>query len=127
MFEAAYLGYVRNVQYLLKHGAKTDIKVKTMFDMDAIEATAFKNKVKVLFLFLKLKIITVQQLKQKADAIKEKHKIEIFNSDLIKQIQDFMKIYNRHVGFITAKRLQEETFYDDKVTSTKILAKIPGF
>jgi ankyrin repeat protein len=86
MLEAAYLGYVRNVQYLLKLGARTDLKSTNMFDMDAIEAAAFKNKVKVIFLFLKLKIVTVQQLKQKAELKRKLHKIELFNPELIKKI-----------------------------------------
>lgn len=38
-----------------------------------------------------------------------------------------MKVYDRHVGIIRAKQLQEETFYDDRVKATKIFAKIPGF
>lgn len=62
MFEAAYLGYVRNVQYLLKYGARCTDKVENMFNMDAIEACAFKSKVKVLFLFIKLKIVTIDEL-----------------------------------------------------------------
>jgi hypothetical protein len=38
-----------------------------------------------------------------------------------------MKVYNRHVGFMRAKRLQEETFYNEDVKTTKIFAKIPSF
>jgi len=62
LFEACYLGYVRNVQYLLKYGAKTNIRVPQMFDLDAIEASLFRSKVKVVFLFLKLKLVTKEDL-----------------------------------------------------------------
>ena len=86
MFEAAYLGYVRNVQYLLKYGAKCYDKVDNMFGMDAIEACAFKNKVKILFLFLKLKVVTLEQFKTKAEILKRNKGIDILNAELIKNI-----------------------------------------
>jgi hypothetical protein len=64
-----------------------------MFDMDAIEASAFKGKVKILFLFIKLKVITIDELKKKSDALKASKGIEIFNPKLIAEIQKFMKTY----------------------------------
>jgi hypothetical protein len=55
-----------------------------MFDFDAIEASIFREKIKVVFLFLKLKIVTVQQLKERADAVEKKFKLKIFNAEMIK-------------------------------------------
>ena len=96
---------MRNVQYLLKHGAKTNVKVPQMFDLDAIDACLFRSKVKVLFVFLKLKIVSKEDLQRRSDSIKAKHNIEIFNPEIIKSLDEFMDVYNRRIALVQAKKL----------------------
>ena len=97
-----------------------------MFDLDAIDACLFRNKVKVLFLFLKLKMVSREDLQKRSDAIEAKHKIKIFDPEILKNIDEFTIAYKKRIAMIQAKKLQELTFYDQDVKATKIYAKIPS-
>jgi len=93
-------------------------------NFDAIDAACFKTKTTVLFLYLKSGIVTQEELKKRCNEKKNEQGIDIYPQAKIDLIDEFMKVYNRYINFIYARKLQQKILGNKNIKATKILAKI---